>query len=95
MQQQDPEAHLRSAVEGTAIEFNDEQLRRTADLPQIRKLYKLDAPAPSKAINRRGKKAVDLADENSAYQTNGVHDEQEGVLEMEAVIVGIMALKGS
>jgi len=94
-QLQDPEAHLRSSVEGTVVEFDNRQLRQTADLPQIRKLYKLDAPTTSKAGNRKGKKATDSVDGTSTSQTNGVYAELDDVLEMEAVILGIMALKGS
>jgi len=94
-QAQDPETHLKAAVDGTFIEFSDEQLKQTADLSQIRKIYKLDAPAPSKAGKGKSKKSAANTDGSVDTQTNGVHHELDDVREMEAVILGIMALKGS
>ncbi|KIW09543.1 uncharacterized protein PV09_00416 [Verruconis gallopava] len=90
----DPETHLKAVVEGTHVDFNDENLKDIADLPQIRKLYKLDAPLPSKAGKNKPKKAADNEASDSA-QTNGINIEIDNVRDMEAVILGIMALKGS
>lgn len=77
------------------MEFNDEHLKQTAELAQIRKLYKLDAPDPSKAGKTKSKKGTDADDNTPSARTNGVHKELDDVREMEAVILGIMALKGS
>lgn len=94
-QQINPEAHLKLAVEGTLIEFNGENLKQTADLKQIRKLYKLDVPVPSKAGKTKPKKGGENNDYAAAVQVNGFDYEVDKVREMEAVIIGIMALKGS
>jgi EKC/KEOPS complex subunit CGI121/TPRKB len=91
----EPETHLKSAVEGTLTDFNDHTLKESADFPQIRKLYKLDAPVPSKAGKHRLRKGVVSSENAIRNQTNGVHTEIDNVQEMEAVILGIMALKGS
>ncbi|KAF2419003.1 CGI-121-domain-containing protein [Tothia fuscella] len=82
----DPASHLGSCVEGNRIEFSDENLKHSADLPRIRKIYKLNSSDNSKS---KGKSA------KSESTTNGVHNEAHELKEMEAVILGIMALKGS
>jgi EKC/KEOPS complex subunit CGI121/TPRKB len=77
------------------VEFDDKHLNELADLAQIRKFYKLDAPAPSKAGKKKPNKGKIVGEEAVLINTNGVHSELDDVREMEAVILGIMALKGS
>ena len=80
--QPDPSTHLGSSVEGTRIDFSDANLRDTADLARVRKIYKLNLGSTPKS----GK---------GPQQLNGVHQELDECKEMEAVILGVMALKGS
>jgi EKC/KEOPS complex subunit CGI121/TPRKB len=91
----DYDTHLKTNVEGTPVQFDDESLKQISDLQQIRKLYKLDAPVPSKAHKGKPKKVAENSEDAAASQTNGVHALLDDVAEMEAVILGIMALKGS
>jgi len=90
----DPSAHLASSVEGVRIDFNDASLKRTADLPRVRKIYKLDSVSNSVGGSNKKSKGArgSISTEN---QVNGAHDEIDSMKEMEAVILGIMALKGS
>ncbi|EON68462.1 hypothetical protein W97_07672 [Coniosporium apollinis CBS 100218] len=90
--------HLTEVVEGSAVKFGEEELERIADVKKIRKIYKLDdgGERTGKGERKGGKKANGVV--------NGVHgpesgldelDELDELREMEAVILGIMALKGS
>lgn len=90
------ESHLSESVEGTAIAFTDENLAEFTDLARIRKIYKFDAALPS----QKGKNPP-----KNKRQTNGVTHlsgttseeaaPRDDKMEMEACILGIMALKGS
>lgn len=57
--------HLQSVVEGTPAPFNDETLTSIADVPKIRKVYKISAP-PGKsgatfAANEDEKRDLEVA----------------------------------
>lgn len=95
VQQFNPRTHLTSTVEGTLLPFDDQHLQQNADLSQIRKLYKLDVPVPSKAGKNKSKKSTAGVEPSLEPRTNGVHSELDNIREMEAIIMGIMALKGS
>ncbi|OJD36723.1 protein cgi121 [Diplodia corticola] len=91
------EAHLSASVEGTAVPFTDDTLSEFSDLPRIRKIYKLDAALPSqKGRNppKKRKQPNGLAHLNgsAADEAPAPSDDRK---EMEACILGIMALKGS
>ncbi|KAJ9636245.1 hypothetical protein H2199_007920 [Coniosporium tulheliwenetii] len=87
--------HLTEVVSGTPMRFGEEELERIADVKKIRKTYKLDdgGGRTGKGNRKGGKKANGVV--------NGVHgpenglDELDELREVEAVILGIMALKGS
>lgn len=91
----DPSIHLSESVEGTRIEFDDTNLKETADLPRLTKIYKLTAGAdmPGAGKRRSGPRVgSNVAPEK---QSNGTTEEVDRVKEMEAVMLGTMALKGS
>jgi EKC/KEOPS complex subunit CGI121/TPRKB len=79
--------HLENAVEGTCVDFNDENLRAVSDLGKIRKAYKV---GPN--ISPRGKIKP------SWSQLNGV-DGMDPALkekkELETAIFGAIALRGA
>ncbi|PYH40900.1 EKC/KEOPS complex subunit CGI121/TPRKB [Aspergillus saccharolyticus JOP 1030-1] len=59
-------AHLSQHVEGSAVPFDDETLSRIADVPKIKKAYKLGAlktPSPTQAngTNSDGTRQLELA----------------------------------
>jgi EKC/KEOPS complex subunit CGI121/TPRKB len=85
----EPSTHLGGAVEGTRIDFCDASLKGTADLTRLRKIYKLNAGNRPSGTGKKGKT------EKHLEQSNGVHEEIDEYKEMEAVILGVMALKGS
>jgi hypothetical protein len=79
------------------VDFDDTNLRQSVDLARVRKIYKLNAGS----ISSRPKKSsgkVEGINADSKY-TNGIHEEVDEEVdefeEMEAVILGTMALKGS
>lgn len=91
----DPSIHLSDSVEGTRIEFNDANLKETADIPRLIKIYKLTPGADRPGAWKRGKEARGGSNVVPGKQLNGTTEEVDQVKEMEAVIMGTMALKGS
>lgn len=90
------QAHLSASVEGTAVPFTDESLSEFSDLARIRKTYKLDAALPSQKgknppKNKKQSNGVAYLNGSTADQSPPADDRKE----MEACILGIMALKGS
>lgn len=87
--------HLTEVVEGSPVKFGEEELERIADVKKIRKIYKIDDGG--ERIGKGERKGVKKAN----GVVSGVHgpesglDELDELREMEAVILGIMALKGS
>jgi EKC/KEOPS complex subunit CGI121/TPRKB len=80
-------------VDGTRVEFNDSNLGQYVDLARVRKIYKLNAGSLSSQPKKsNGKGEGGHAD---SKHTNGIHEEVDELVEMEAVILGTMALKGS
>lgn len=57
--------HLQSVVEGTPARFDDETLASIADIPKIRKAYKISAPqtkaGAAPAVNGDEKKGLEVA----------------------------------
>ncbi|KAF2090119.1 CGI-121-domain-containing protein [Saccharata proteae CBS 121410] len=80
------QSHLSTSVEGTSIPFSDESLAKFTDFARIRKIYKLDAAASG------GKKGKPNGVNGTA---NGTGSQLSEAKEMEACVLGIMALKGS
>ncbi|KAF1990505.1 CGI-121-domain-containing protein [Aulographum hederae CBS 113979] len=78
------QSHLQEHVQGTSLPFSDASIAELNDLSKIRKIYKLDQPAGKPGGARQGKKG------KNADQSAG-----EGRREMEAVVLGMMALRGS
>lgn len=75
--------HLGDAVQGTSVELGEEglELGASCDVELIRKMYKLGGDA-----GKKGKKGSVV---------NGTGGEQDKIKDMESVILGIIALKGS
>jgi len=80
-----PSTHLAGVVQGTRISFTDESLASITDVARVRKIYKLDAPSEGAP-----KKRLKLP--NGLSQESAEANERE---EMEKVILGLMAIKGS
>ncbi len=77
---EDVQQHLKSAIEGTAVEFSDTVLSKMTDMLRVRKIYKVNAQAQT-----GGKKA----------KSNGAVSEEAEKKELEAVVLGLMALRGA
>lgn len=75
--------HLSDAVQGTSVELGEDgvELGSCCNVDQIRKTYKLGGDA-----GKKGKKGPIV---------NGTRGEQEKIKDMESVVLGIIALKGS
>ncbi|KAK8193163.1 kinase binding protein CGI-121-domain-containing protein [Phyllosticta capitalensis] len=90
---QDISAHLTANVQGTPLPFTDAAIAPFTDLARVRKIYKLDAVAPSaRGMNpKKGQKA------QQHQPVNGVAGEAKGDERehMEASVLGMMALRGS
>ncbi|KAA8574710.1 hypothetical protein EYC84_003960 [Monilinia fructicola] len=80
-------AHLSSAIEGQAVEFDDEVLRSGTDLARVRKLYKLNLAGGAGA----GKKGAN-GKANGAGASASAEDERR---ELEILVLGAMALRGA
>ncbi|QDS70557.1 hypothetical protein FKW77_010443 [Venturia effusa] len=91
----DPSMHLTESVEGTRLDFNDANLKETADIPRLTKIYKLTPGADKPGAAKRGKGARGVGNAAPGKQSNGTPEELDQTKEMEAVILGTMALKGS
>ncbi|OCK83396.1 CGI-121-domain-containing protein [Lepidopterella palustris CBS 459.81] len=87
------QSHLTRVVQGTQMVFSDETLLGLTDLERLRKVYKLDSGKVGGG--GAGKKGRNGKEESVVNGMNGFEDEVDGRLEMESVILGIMALKGS
>ncbi|KAI9845553.1 MAG: hypothetical protein M1837_004650 [Sclerophora amabilis] len=84
--------HLSAVVEGTALEFSDENLCTLTDLAKVRKLYKLNSVS-SKQAGVANTKTGDRKEERKA---NGVsHPDANEFKEVEAAILGAIALRGA
>jgi EKC/KEOPS complex subunit CGI121/TPRKB len=81
---QDVEKHLRDSVNGEQVVFDDEQLGQCTDLAKVMKTYKTgDTWKQSKPDKQRGK------------GVNGTALSKEDLQELEALVLGMMAIKGS
>jgi len=91
-----PSAHLGASVEGTRVGLTGATLSEITDLSKIRKVYKLDSSSGQTAggsKKSKGGRASGTA--STEKRTNGIHKQTDALKEIEAVIIGIMALKGS
>lgn len=91
----DPSSHLSASIDGTRIEFNNTRLEETADLSRLIKIYKLTPGADLPGIGKRGKGGRGGNSAAPEKLLNGTSEEVNQIKEMEAVILGTMALKGS
>jgi EKC/KEOPS complex subunit CGI121/TPRKB len=73
--------HLQTHVQGGPTSFTDETLAEVSDVDRIRKMYK--APLPQ--IPKGSKGVV----------SNGVASQAAQKLDLEAILIGSMAIKGS
>lgn len=93
------ERHLSSSITGVAIPFTNDVLTNITDLVKVRKIYKLDASNvnSSGSVGKKGK--TGKSGGNEEVMINGDANRLETGLderiEIESVILGIMALKGS
>lgn len=78
--------HLTVSIEGTTIDFNDDNISKFTDLGKVRKIYKLnESTKAARQPKKRGAHEAQAVSEK--YQ---VDDRKE----MEVVILGMMALRG-
>ena len=78
-------------IEGTLVAFSDAALSETRDVAKIRKLYKITDPTLAHSAAKKQDKQSNGADANQAKPQEDV----DGLIELESVVLGMMALKGS
>jgi EKC/KEOPS complex subunit CGI121/TPRKB len=74
--------HLQDSVRGKPLPFTDETIAQHSDMALIRKIYKL-----SSSNTIRGAA--------SSSSVNGTRSKEKEIKEAEAVVLGMMAIKGS
>lgn len=91
------ERHLSSSITGVAIPFTNDVLANITDLVKVRKIYKLDASNMNSSVGKKGKRGKSGGNEEVIINgdANRLEDGLDERVEMESVILGIMALKGS
>ncbi len=83
------EKHLSEVVRGDRMDFSEENLKKFRDLDRLRKVYKLD-----EATKKPGSQGKKNRQSSSNDLTREVTDLLQDIPEMEAVVLGSMALKG-
>ncbi|KAI9784363.1 MAG: hypothetical protein M1816_000887 [Peltula sp. TS41687] len=73
--------HLDSVIEGTAVQFSNENIRAMTDFAKVRKVYKLNDSSGKK----RGKAGDQL----------GTDGAEQNMTEIESAILGAIALRGA
>lgn len=73
--------HLDSIIEGTAVQFSDENIRMMTDFAKVRKVYRL-ADSRSKPRGKVGGQP-------------GPNDAEKNMTEIQSAILGAMALRGA
>jgi len=73
--------HLSDAVQGTSVDFSDDNLRDVSDWAKIRKVYKL----PSSQSGDKYSKGL----------VNGDEEADGNVEELQMAVLGVMALRGA
>ncbi|KAI9731572.1 MAG: hypothetical protein M1834_004692 [Cirrosporium novae-zelandiae] len=79
------QTHLNTSIKGMSIEFTDANLFDIVDVTKIKKIYKLNSPAPKK---QKGSTTTN-------NQLKSVDSEQHERKEIEMVVIGSMALRGA
>ena len=79
--------HLSTSIEGKPTDFSDETLARMADLARVRKIYKLSAPAVTKARKNARENLPVMNEDRGAME--------HGTKEIEVNVLGLMALRGA
>lgn len=72
--------HLRTAVEGTAVEFSDAALSKMTDMARVKKTYKINSQPQVVGKEASSKGAVNAETEKN---------------ELEVIVLGVMALRGA
>ncbi|KAI9705297.1 MAG: hypothetical protein M1820_005296 [Bogoriella megaspora] len=83
--------HLSSNVEGITVDFSDATFAETRDVPRIRKIYKIPDTASAQPKGKKGQKQTN----GTSYDAEITKNEVDEIKELEAVILGMMTLKGS
>lgn len=73
--------HLNSIIEGTAVQFSNENIRATTDFAKVRKVYRL--------TDSRGK------NQGKVGNRLEVDDAEKNMTEIESAILGAIALRGA
>jgi EKC/KEOPS complex subunit CGI121/TPRKB len=79
--------HLRNAVEGTCVGFNDENLQAASDLGKIRKAYKVGSNTSRKGQSKPSRSQLNGVD--------GIDPDLKEMKELEIAILGAIALRGA
>lgn len=93
------ERHLSSSITGVAIPFTNDALADITDLAKVRRIYKLDTGNANSngSAGKKGKR--DKSAGNAEVIANGEANRSgagpDERIEIESVVLGIMALKGS
>lgn len=87
---QSVQQHLTSAIQGTAVEFSDENLGTLTDLARVRKIYKLNNDG-----GRKSKKPSKESQLSKPEAASDNVDESHEKKELEVAILGVMALRGA
>ncbi|KAL9613127.1 MAG: hypothetical protein Q9167_002292 [Letrouitia subvulpina] len=82
-------SHLSSCIEGTSIPFRDSNIRTLTDLDKVKKIYKLAGAAKSTSGKSTTKGMADKVNQELDKDDEGQWQE------LEAIILGSMALKGA
>ncbi|MCJ1241184.1 hypothetical protein MMC14_009188 [Varicellaria rhodocarpa] len=77
--------HLKRVIEGVPVQFNDAELQQITDTAKLRKAYKLAPP----------KQNTPLGGANGGAALRSPEDGEVERRELEALILGLMALRGA
>ncbi|KAI9659005.1 MAG: hypothetical protein M1821_001965 [Bathelium mastoideum] len=83
--------HMTTNIRGTLVAFSDAALSETCDVASIRKLYKITDLRPDQAKSRKHQKQNNDDINHQATSEKNIDE----IRELESVVLGTMALKGS
>lgn len=83
------EQHLNAVIEGRAVEFSDEELRRTVDVGKVRKIYKFNGTGD------KGKKSKRQSIEEGVNEPERATGGDAEAKDLEVAILGLIALRGA
>lgn len=79
----------RVCIQGTSIPYSDETISSCSDLANIKKIYKITDDSSTKKPKRKRNE-----DDQTAGVSNGVAIDEQ-MLNIESIVLGTMALRGS